>query len=356
MNKFLILIDNRGYVASSLLPGARQTINCMLLKKNLEKRNCQVEIKQLHELTFPTKYQGWYAIYPSSEDPGLFYKSFIEDILLRLQMDGVILLPRFECFRAHHNKVFMELFRTSLCYDELKTLKSYFFYSIKDLKHLLKTYDSEMKYPIVIKTAQGAGSVGVALVHSREELLKKAEKMGKISYNGIIFSTKDKIRSTLGSLYRKSRQMDFLEKAKPREKLILQSFLPDLKHDYKVLIFGEKYYLLRRKVREHDFRASGSGKLEFPDKLTSIEEQVLDLAYKGYEAINTPLLSLDIAHDGTISHMLELQCMNFGPYTLQFSNGFYQKKQGQWDYQKKKSILEEEIAEAVTWYIENKRN
>ena len=41
--------------------------------------------------------------------------------------------------------------------------------------------------------------------------------------------------------------------------LIIQTFIPGLQGDYKVLFFGDKYYMMYRKNREHDFRASGSG-------------------------------------------------------------------------------------------------
>lgn len=75
-----------------------------------------------------------------------------------------------------------------------------------------------------------------------------------------------------------------------------------------MLVFGEKYYILRRKVRKNDFRASGSGKREFPEYLTDVECQVLDLAYKAFCEIDTPLLSIDIAHDGEKCHMIEFQC------------------------------------------------
>ena len=348
-NKILVLHDDCGYVAGSLLPGARRMVDRSLLISQFKSKGYTVEEECLHDIVFPSKYKGWYVIYPSSEDAGGYYKEYIEDILLRLKLDGTILLPRFECFRAHHNKVFMELYRTTLQDNCLKTIKSMHFYSCDDVKKILEKQD--IQYPIVLKTSTGAGSAGVALASDSKELLKKVRKMGRISFRNIQFTYYAQIRTCIAKLYRKVRGIDIIQKKPPREKMIMQNFIPNLKCDYKVLVFAEKYYILRRKVRNHDFRASGSGKLEFPGEMSEVEYQVLDLAQKAYQAIDTPLLSVDIAHDGKTCHMIEFQCLNFGPYTLQFSECYYRKVEGSWNEIRQKSILEIEMAMAIDWYI-----
>lgn len=349
MNRILILHDNRGYVAGSLLSDAGRKINIDLLKKKLEEYGCHVHVMNLHDLTFPSVYKGWYVIYPSSEDYGLFYKGYIEDILLRLELDGAILLPSFIFFRAHHNKVLMELMRNHMSI-EYRTLSSAAFYSIDDLKKLTSR---GISYPVVLKAAAGSGSAGVALARDEKELLKKAKKMGKITFYGVCYTRINKIRHCLGMARRKLMGIKVVELPEPREKMILQKFVPNLSHDYKVLVFGEKYYILRRKVRDHDFRASGSGKLEFPEILGEIETMVLDFARGAYEQIGTPLLSIDIAYDGERCHMVEFQCLNFGPYTLQFSSAYYQKEETGWIEIHRKSILEEEMANAIIYFLEN---
>lgn len=154
--KILVLHDNRGYVASSRLPEDKRKINIDLLKNELEKYGFITEVQSIHDLIFPSKYNGWYVIYPSSEDYGLFYKSFIEDILLRLTMDGAILLPGFEYFRAHHNKTFMELLRSRMS-SEYQTLNAKLFYSINDLKKIMYT---PLEYPLILKSAAGSGGGG----------------------------------------------------------------------------------------------------------------------------------------------------------------------------------------------------
>lgn len=348
MKKVLLLVDSRGYLTSSLIEQEKM-VDIDLIRQLFKKRGYLVEVKNLHNLKFPTNYKGWYVLYPSSEDIGLFYKDFIEDIILRLSLDGAILLPRFECFRAHHNKVFMELLRTHMKGDDFQTVHSSVCYSYEILK---KTVSDEISYPAVVKTAAGAGSIGVALANDETELGKIVSRMGKVSYTNMIFSAKRKVRVILGTIKRKVLKIYIPPKVAKREKTVIQSFIPNLQCDYKVLVFGEKFYILRRKVRENDFRASGSGKLEFPEYMTKKEYQVLDLAKKAYEELDNPLLSIDIAHDGEKCHMIEFQCLNFGPYTLQYSSCYYQYINGSWHEIREKSILEHEIVEAVNYHIE----
>lgn len=348
MEKLLILQDKRGYTASSLLPDSHRKINGELLKKELEQRNIEVEIRNLHDLVFPTKYRGWYIVYPSSEDAGLFYKEYIEDILLRLALDGAILLPRFELFRAHHNKVFMELYRTILS-KEYNTIQSTVFYGTDDLERKI---NFGITFPIVMKTSEGAGSCGVSIAQNRKEAIKKAKKMGKIIFYGNYYSRVRKACHILKQLFMKCVGQCFVDTPKIQEKMVFQTLVPNLSCDYKVLVFGEKYYLLRRKVKNKDFRASGSGNLEFPERFTDIEREVLSFAKKAYKQLSTPLLSIDIAHDGEKCHLIEFQCLNFGPYTLQFSDCYYmQNNDGEWSEILGKSVLEEEMARAYSGYV-----
>lgn len=347
MDRFLITYDNRGFLASSLKPGAVGKVDITLLKDGLEQAGNEVEIVCLHDIRFPSKYQGWYVIYPSSEDYGLFYKEFLEDILLRLQMDGAILLPRFELFRAHHNKVFMELYRSSLS-QPYRTLQSKYFYSIKDAKKVLS---EENAYPMVLKLASGSGSAGVALAHDVKDAMNKISRMGAIKYSDYEYSLKRKIRLMLGRIKRKITGVKLLELPEVRQKMVVQKFIPGLTHDYKVLVFGDKYYLLRRKVKNSDFRASGSGRREFPNEFSEMEKKVLEFAKGAYEELHTPLLSIDIAYDGKQCHMIEFQCLNFGPYTLQFADSYYTTTEDGWQKIKGKSVLEKEMANSYLRFV-----
>lgn len=345
--KILILTDQRGFLAGSRQPG-KLMVDVNAIKKKLENDGFEVEVLSIHNVRFPSKYKGWYVVYPSSEDPGLFYKDYIEDILLGLHMDGAILLPRFNLFRAHHNKMFMEICRNSLP-KEYNTISSILFYGEKDFKRQVDTIHT---YPIVIKTAEGSSSAGVYIAQNKEEALGIVTKVSKVSYHSAIYKPFQKVKDSIKPhLVRAGLRKRELYRISARQKMIAQSFIDNLMCDYKVLVFGEKYYVLRRKVRDNDFRASGSGKFEYPQELDTELIAILNYVKELYAELNVPLLSADVAYDGEKCHLIEFQCVNFGPYTLEFSDHYYEYHTDTWEKIDSKSDLENEMVNAYVRYI-----
>lgn len=351
MQKIIILEDHKGYTFTSLTNNETKSIDNNLLKRLFIKMGYDVVVASLHEID---KYdvRNSYVFYPSSEVSGLFYKEYIEDVLLMLKLRGAILLPRIELFRAHHNKAFMERIKTNIDDKSLNTIQTEVLYDIYDLKKNITFLEKKIKYPMVLKMSSGSGARGVALANNRNELYRKFSKMSAIRYRDYGMPWYSSIRlSQLKCviekyLFHKRRKLTY-----PQEKMIIQSFLPNLKYDYKVLVFGEKYYVLKRMTRDNDFRASGSGKLFFDYPFNDELIQVLNMAKKLYSELDAPLLSVDIAFDGKNSHLIEFQCVNFGPYTLQFSDKYFTQKEGNWVEIRGKSILEEEIAKSLDYYI-----
>lgn len=347
--KMLILTDQRGFLAGSKLPN-KLMIDVKLIKRQLEKVGFQIKILSIHNVKFPSKFKGWFVVYPSSEDPGLFYKEYIEDILLGLQMEGAILLPDFNMFRAHHNKMFMEIYRKSLS-EEYNIIDSICFYGVRDFK---RKAESIKKYPVVIKTAEGSSSAGVYLAHDKDEALRIVGKVSKISYYSAIYEPIQKVKDSIKPFFvRVGLRKRELYKMPACQKMIAQSFVDNLMCDYKVLVFGEKYYVLRRKVRDNDFRASGSGKFEYPQGLNIELIGILDYVKKLYVELNVPLLSADVAYDGEKCYLIEFQCVNFGPYTLEFSDHYYEYHSNSWIIVDDKSNLELEMVNAYVGYIDS---
>lgn len=358
MKTIIILEDHNDYTATSLKSGINRSIDQEKLKKRLKDKGYNVLVESLHNLSEKHLEAGMYVFYPSSEDAGLFYKEYIGDILMDLEDRGLVLLPRYKYFRAHHNKVFMELLRKQLKHEELRTISTKNFYDMRDLKNSLQVIEDTVKYPMVIKTSSGSGAAGVALAKDRKELFKKTKRMGEIIYKrkgDFIFKNVglSKAKTIVLKLFGKPH----MTRTYPREKMVVQSFIHNLQYDYKVLIYGDKYYVLKRLIRDNDFRASGSGKLIFPDVLNDEICKVLDLAKMLFEELDVPMLSVDIAYDGNKCHMIEFQCLSFGPYTMQFSNAYYMmKKGGGWERVNAQSDLESEIAVSLDGYIRRHYN
>lgn len=132
----------------------------------------------------------------------------------------------------------------------------------------------------------------------------------------------------------------------------MQNLIEGLKNDWKVLVFGNKYYVLFRKVRDNDFRASGSGKFEYREK---IPEGFLDYCEKIYNYFDVPYSSFDIGYNGKEFFLFEFQMIYFGTYTLEFSPFYYIRENGNWNIKYETSVIEKEYAISVNTYL-NKPN
>lgn len=133
-----------------------------------------------------------------------------------------------------------------------KIAQKYFFeYNNITTPHTFVSFDyneavdiaEKINYPIVVKSSNGAGSTGVKLIKSKKDLMKKInyeflgrkiiKKMLKINYD------------YFGYLY-------------------CQEFIKNNKGDLRITIIGDKYAVgFWRLNRDNDFRASGSGKINY---------------------------------------------------------------------------------------------
>ncbi|MDZ4121900.1 MAG: hypothetical protein U1C33_05730, partial [Candidatus Cloacimonadaceae bacterium] len=182
------------------------------------------------------------VIYTAQEDSGYRYKSFIEDIVFGLELSGYMTLPSYKYLRANNNKIFMEILRELLLPEKYQNSSKYF--------GCLEELQSEIviiEFPCVIKTAEGAGSRGVYLAKNRAEIFTIAKKVSRSM--SLYHEMWDWGRRFCHNGYRRE--------STHRNKFIVQNYIPGLINDWKVLVFFDKYYVLRRENRPRDFRASG---------------------------------------------------------------------------------------------------
>lgn len=279
--------------------------------------------------------EGKVILYTSSEDRGGYYKSFIEDVVLSLEERGAITIPRYIFLRAHNNKDFVEMLRPQWGKISHDALKSECFGSLEEFD---KAADG-IRLPAVIKRPEGFKSRGVYLSSTVSGLRSRAASLS------LTLNIKDFVKDRLRLFIHKG----FRPESSHRKKFLVQEFLPNLTGDWKVLIYGEKYYVLRRETRKDDFRASGSGLFTFPDQLP---EGLLDFASQFPVIFNVPQLSLDIASTGNGFSVLEMQFLYFGTYTIEKAAFFYLLQGDKWNRIEGKSCLEEEYVNSIMLYIQ----
>ena len=279
------------------------------------------------------------VLYTSSEDNGYYYKSFIEDVILHTEQLGGKVTPNFNFLRANNNKVYMELLRKQLGHLWDDKLSSWAFGTLEEMKERL----DEFSYPIVVKTASGALSRGVSLAKDQNDLVKKVKSIS--STKDVSLDIKDKLRP----LKHKDYQLDSLY----RNKFILQSFIPNLKNDWKILIFGDKYFVLTRHVRKNDFRASGSHVNYLAGSKALLPDGLLDYAKKVFDAMKVPNLSLDVVYDGVDFHLIEFQAVYFGTSTINMCDVYFSKEAEKWVSCEINSTTERIYAESVVHFLKN---
>lgn len=356
MKKILILHDYRKFFATKFEGTVEKhtgsTMNVDNLKALFEKHGFCVEISAVSRLDYTRDYSDFYVVFPSSEDNGLFYKEYIEDVLCFLKKSGATLIPEFEYFRAHSNKSFQEMLRQQFSDDALKKPSARAIGHLQELEDCLST----VKYPAVVKVANGAGSKGVVLVNNEAELKVTAKKLMKHTYRDFAMTPAVRlgvfIKRAIRILSNKRVNNETLLKRYYTNKIIIEEFIPGLNGDNKVLVFGDKYFVLSRGNRDNDFRASGSGKFKYSNDIKELTP-VLNLAKKVAKEIGMPVMSLDIGKNSEGVYLLEYQCLYFGPYTLQYAPHCFNETENGWTLEEGSFDLEREYARSVSQYIKN---
>ena len=187
-----------------------------------------------------------------------------------------------------------------------------------------KEFLVKASYPLIAKLRRGSASSNVFMVRTPKEgrrLVRRAFKSGFPLYN---------IRSRYGDLLQKAKGFAKIKilfkwiyrvfvppaysRNAPREKgyMIFQDFIPNNGDDIRVVVVDGKAVALRRKVRKGDFRASGSGLLEFPNE--KLDKTYIQMAFEIQEVLKVPSIGVDFieSKDGSI-------------YVIEMSYGFPSK-------------------------------
>jgi glutathione synthase/RimK-type ligase-like ATP-grasp enzyme len=349
MKRLIILTDESLQFLISI-PDLKNYISMDInkIKNYFTVRDYHVDVMKFSSLDLTNDFKGIYIIYQTSETPGAYYKRYIEDLVYFLEQKGAIMMPRYELLKAHHNKVFMELMRSRFTDKDLRSVRSRCYGSWVDAMN----YD--LSFPAVVKQSSSSGSAGVFLARNRKEYEKIVKKAGRVVVGTnlsdiFIHIIKIGVKKLIKFIDpSKTKYLDF-NTTPVSASIIVQPFIDGLHGDYKVLIFGSKYYTLYRQNRENDFRASGSGR--FFDVPLEAHQGLLDFAMKITSEIDFPIFGMDIASDNSGYHLLEFQVIHMGTPPLQRSKYWHEFHDGKWIKFDGTSDLEEEFSRSIHEYI-----
>jgi glutathione synthase/RimK-type ligase-like ATP-grasp enzyme len=164
--------------------------------------------------------------------------------------------------------------------------------------------------PLVFKLKAGAGSKNVLLVEDRKQALRLVDLMfgaaGVESEYIPDAGSLSRFRNMLG-FYRMRQWIAHKRGAihyqdirpywqRQRDYIMFQRFLPGNDFDTRITVIGTRAFAFRRWNRSGDFRASGSGKIDYDQK--GIDVRCVSLAFKISEAFGFQSMAYDFLFDG----------------------------------------------------------
>lgn len=209
--------------------------------------------------------------------------------------------------------------------------KTWAFYSKSDALSWAKA----TTYPKVFKLRAGAGAKNVELVRSFGDAKKLINLMfgkgipaanAKAQVEGTIKVFKKSPFAMFKKLNRIPHYINgiLIRKRLPRQVgyAMFQEFIPGNKYDTRIIVIGNRAIGIRRKVRKNDFRASGSGMIEY--ERDKIDIECVKIGFDAAKRLKTQSLAFDFVRD------------NDGKYwIIEISYGFsvkaYYKCPGYWD-------------------------
>lgn len=210
-------------------------------------------------------------------------------------------------------------------------------------------------YPSVFKLRSGAGATNVRLVHRAAEahrLVAKAFGAGFSQHNPMTdlketLYRRRKGKATTYDILRSFRRFltstPFARKS-PREQsyVLFQQFFPGNPFDIRVVAIGDRACAVKRMVRPHDFRASGSGLWHHARH--EIDERCVRIAFDTTRRLGMQCMGYDFVFDG-----------DGNPRIIEMSYGFpvdiFRDCPGYWDdalrWHEAKFLPEEWIVDTV---------
>lgn len=231
------------------------------------------------------------------------------NVLFSAQLSGIKVFPDINSAWHFDDKVAQKYLLESI---GAPLVPSYVFYDRSSALEWAKITN----YPKVAKLRRGAGSYNVKLIKNSVEATRYIKKMfgkglhpspdyladvkNKAKLAGNIFSFFNKLKKAprfFKMVYRSKRGF-------PREKdyVYFQDFIPSNNYDYRVIVVNSKVYGLKRRVREGDFRASGSGMFDY----SVIDEKFIRLARETAEKLKMSCVAFDFILDGETPLIVEI--------------------------------------------------
>jgi glutathione synthase/RimK-type ligase-like ATP-grasp enzyme len=254
---------------------------------------------------------------------------FARQMTYSIEKMGIKVFPDSKTCWHYDDKVGQKYLLESI---EAPLVPSYVFYDKKEAFKWAKS----VEYPKVFKTRNGAGAQNVRLIHSKRDackIINKAFGKGIPAYDKkVVFKDslwklkRDKSIKAIGRVLKyfglltvpSSFHKDFTVE---KNYVYFQDFIPDCDFDYRMKVIGDRCWGLKRYVRKGDFRASGSGLMDFEPG--NIPSDLVLLSFKIANKLKLQSVAFDFVENNNQYFLIEIS------YASSMAKG--QAEYGFWD-------------------------
>ena len=272
---------------------------------------------------------------------------FAKQLLYSLQIAGKKVFPDFNTGWHFDDKVGQKYLLEAI---DAPLVPSFVFYSKKEALSWIK----KTTFPKVFKLRGGAGASNVKLVKTPKEAVKIVNKAFGSGFSqfdrwGYLKERFNKWRKGRNSFIGVMKGIGRLfvptsyAKMHSKEKgyVYFQEFIPGNKTDFRIKVVNGRCWGFQRKVRDNDFRASGSGYLIFNN--SQIPMEMVAIALNVAKKLSLQSVAFDFVIDKKYNKCLIVE-MSYG-----FGFDENETKNGYWDYCLRRH---EELFSPFDWMVE----
>jgi len=255
-------------------------------------------------------------------------KLFAKQLLFALQQAGKMVFPDFNTGWHFDDKVGQKYLLEAI---GAPLVPSYVFYSKKEALEWVEKTD----FPKVFKLRAGACSYNVRLARTKavaKHLIKRSFGRGFSPYSKwnnlkdtFMQFRKNKVPffnvlKSIGRVFYSTR----FARIHGNEKgyAYFQDFIPNNTYDIRIIVIGNKAFAIKRMVRKNDFRASGSGNIQYAKEL--FDERCVQISFDITKRLNAQCVAFDFVFDQKNTPLLVE--INYG-----FAQNVYLDCPGYWD-------------------------
>ncbi|HOJ19261.1 MAG TPA: hypothetical protein PLT92_11935 [Ignavibacteriaceae bacterium] len=253
---------------------------------------------------------------------------FAKSLMVSLEIAGKKVFPDFRTCWHFDDKIGQKYLLESV---NAPFVPTYIFF---DKKSALE-WINETDFPKVFKLSRGASSNNVRLVKSKTKAVRLIKRGFNKGFTQINRWNEWKERYRLfrqlkkpyfwlvkGLIYLVTRSEFDKMQAPEKGYIYFQDFIANNKYDIRVIVIGDKAFAIKRMTRERDFRASGSGKINYDHN--EIDTRCVSTAFRINSILKTQCIAYDFVFDAQ-NNPLIIE-ISYG-----FLSGVYDSCEGYWD-------------------------